>query len=122
MLVGIVVNNAIVLIDYANIMRADGMDVREAVVYAGRTRLRPILMSTITTIMGLVPMAIGIGGEVEMMQGMAVVVIGGLSFSCILTLVFIPTFYLIFDKEDRNNRKLERRNRKLAKEAKSSES
>jgi len=113
MLVGIVVNNAIVLIDFANIMRTQGMDVRDAVVYAGRTRLRPILMSTITTIVGLVPMALGIGGDVEMMQGMSVVVIGGLAFSTVLTLIFIPTFYLIFDKEDRKNRKAERKAKNL---------
>lgn len=117
MLVGIVVNNAIVLIDYAGIMRTQGMSVREAIVYAGRTRLRPILMSTITTIVGLVPMALGIGGDVEMMQGMAIVVIGGLSFSCILTLVLIPTFYLIFDKEDRADRKAAKKQKRLDKNA-----
>jgi len=118
MLVGVVVNNAIVLIDFANINRTRGMDVREAVVYAGRTRLRPILMSTITTIMGLVPMALGIGGDVEMMQGMSVVVIGGLAFSTILTLVFIPTFYLIFDKQDRSDRKAARKAKRIEKAAK----
>lgn len=107
MLVGIVVNNAIVLIDYTGIMRAQGMGVREAVIYASRTRMRPILMSTITTVVGLLPMALGIGGEVEMMQGMSVVVIGGLTLSTVLTLVLIPTFYLMFDKEDKGIRKQE---------------
>ncbi len=114
MLVGIVVNNAIVLIDFANIMRVEGMEVREAIVFAGRTRMRPILMSTLTTVMGLLPMALGIGGKVETMQGMAVVVIGGLSLSTVLTLVLIPTFYLMFDKEDRARRKQEKMLRREA--------
>ena len=113
MLVGIVVNNAIVLIDFANILRAQqGMEVREAIVLAGRTRMRPILMSTLTTVMSLLPMALGLGGRVEMMQGMAVVVIGGLSLSAALTLVLIPTFYLMFDKEDRARRKQEKMQRR----------
>ena len=71
-------------------------------------------MSSITTIVGLIPMAMGSGGDVAMMQGMAVVVIGGLSLSTVLTLVLIPTFYLIFDREDRQNRRRERRERKQA--------
>jgi len=112
MLVGIVVNNAIVLIDYTNILRTQGIEVREALVLACRTRLRPILMSTVTTVLGLLPTAMGIGGEVEMMQGMAIVVIGGLSFSTLLTLIVIPTFYLIFDREDRSARKKLRLSRK----------
>lgn len=117
MLVGIVVNNAIVLIDYAGIMRTQGMTPSEAVIYSGRTRLRPILMSTITTVVGLVPMALGIGGEVEMMQGMAIVVIGGLSLSTLLTLVLIPTFYLMFDREDRMIRKEARKQKHLKAES-----
>lgn len=114
MLVGIVVNNAIVLIDFANIMRVQGMEVREAIVFAGRTRMRPILMSTLTTVVGLLPMALGIGGKVETMQGMAIVVIGGLSLSTVLTLVLIPTFYLMFDKEDRTRRKQEKAQKREA--------
>lgn len=85
-----------------------------ALVLAGKRRLRPILMSSITTIVELIPMAMGSGSDVEMMQGMAVVVIGGLSLSTVLTLVLIPTFYLIFDREDRQNRRRERRERKQA--------
>ena len=85
---------------------------------AGKRRLRPILMSSLTTIVGLIPMAAGFGGEVEMMQGMAVVVIGGLSLSTVLTLVLIPTFYLIFDREDRNNRRMQR---KIAREVSSAQ-
>ena len=114
MLAGIVVNNAIVLVDYANILRQEGAEVHEALVLAGKRRLRPILMSSITTIVGLIPMAMGSGGDVAMMQGMAVVVIGGLSLSTVLTLVLIPTVALIFDREDRQNRRRERRERKQA--------
>ena len=108
MLVGMVVNNAIVLIDYTNILRRDyNMEVRQALRQAGISRLRPILMSTLTTIVGLIPMAVG--SDVEMMESMAVVVIGGLTMSTLLTLVLIPTFYLIFDPEDRRRRREERR-------------
>ncbi len=122
MLEGIVVNNAIVLIDYVNILRReDGVEIHEALVRAGKMRLRPILMSSLTTIVGLVPMAVGSG--VEMMESMAVVVIGGLIMSTLLTLILIPTFYLIFDKEDRKRRKEEKRARRAAKkEAKAAES
>lgn len=118
MLAGIVVNDAIVLVDYAGTLRREGMEVHEALVTAGKRRLRPILMSSLTTIVGLIPMAAGFGGEVEMMQGMAVVVIGGLSLSTVLTLVLIPTFYLIFDREDRNNRRMQR---KIAREVSSAQ-
>ena len=108
MLVGIVVNNAIVLIDYTNILRREyGIEIRQALRQAGISRLRPILMSTLTTIVGLLPMALGSG--VEMMESMAVVVIGGLLMSTLLTLVLIPTFYLIFDPEDRRRRKEQRK-------------
>lgn len=118
MLAGIVVNNAIILVDYAGTLRREGMEVHEALVTAGKRRLRPILMSSLTTIVGLIPMAAGFGGEVEMMQGMAVVVIGGLSLSTVLTLVLIPTFCLIFDREDRNNRRMQR---KIAREVSSAQ-
>lgn len=105
MLVGIVVNNAIVLIDYTNILRQEqGMPAREALVYSGRSRLRPILMSTLTTVLGLVPTAMGISGNVEMMQSMSVVVIGGLTVSTLITLILIPTVYLLLDGEDRRKK------------------
>ncbi|RGX55431.1 MULTISPECIES: efflux RND transporter permease subunit [Anaerotruncus] len=105
MLVGIVVNNAIVLIDYTNTLRREqGMPARDALIFSGRTRLRPILMTTTTTVLGLLPTAVGIGGEVEMMQSMAVVVIGGLTVSTLLTLILIPTMYLLFDGEDRRRK------------------
>lgn len=114
MLEGIVVNNAIVLIDYVNILRReDGVEIHEALVRAGKMRLRPILMSSLTTIVGLLPMAVGSG--VEMMESMATVVIGGLIMSTLLTLILIPTFYLIFDKEDRKRRREEKRAKRQAK-------
>lgn len=95
MLVGIVVNNAIVLIDYTSYLRkTQGMSPMDALIASGKSRLRPILMTTLTTILSLIPMAAGIGGKVEMMQSMAVVVIGGLSISTLLTLILVPTVYL----------------------------
>ncbi len=92
-LVGIVVNNAIVLIDYANQCRQRGMNVRRAIQHAGQVRLRPILMTTATTVLGLIPMAIGIGEGAEMRVPLAVTLIAGLTSSSILTLVVIPTVY-----------------------------
>lgn len=97
MLAGIVVNNAIVLVDYINILRGRGMERNEAIFKAGPVRLRPILMTTLTTVLGLVPLALGIGEGAEMQAPMAVTVIGGLSFSTLLTLVFIPVLYTLFD-------------------------
>jgi HAE1 family hydrophobic/amphiphilic exporter-1 len=95
MLVGIVVNNAIVLVDYINLLRREqGMAVREAVVEAGRLRLRPILMTTTTTVLGLLPLAIGIGQGAEIQASLARVVIGGLLASSLITLVLIPVVYL----------------------------
>lgn len=97
MLAGIVVNNAIVLVDYINTLRGRGMDRREAILKAGPTRLRPILMTTLTTILGLIPLALGIGEGAEAQAPMATVVIGGLTTSTILTLVIIPVIYTLFD-------------------------
>lgn len=93
-LVGIVVNNAIVLIDYTNLLRRERhMPLREAVITAGQRRLRPILMTTITTVLGLTPMALGIGEGSELQVPLARVVIGGLTASTMITLVFIPVVY-----------------------------
>jgi len=93
-LVGIVVNNAIVLVDYTNLLiREHGMRVREAVVTAGKRRLRPILMTTVTTVLGLAPMSLGIGEGGELQAPMARVVIGGLTTSTLITLIFIPVIY-----------------------------
>lgn len=94
MLVGIVVNNAIVLIDYINLLRREqGMTTREAIVEAGRLRLRPILMTTLTTTLGLLPLAIGIGPGAEIQAALARVVIGGLLASTLVTLLLIPVLY-----------------------------
>ncbi|MEW8973844.1 MAG: efflux RND transporter permease subunit [Tissierellaceae bacterium] len=97
MLAGIVVNNGIVLIDYINILRSEGKDKFEAIKIAGPVRLRPILMTTLTTVLGLVPLALKIGSGAETQAPMAIVVIGGLTFSTILTLVFVPILYTVFD-------------------------
>ena len=95
MLIGIVVNNAILLVDYINIMRReDKLDIAPAVMKAGRLRLRPILMTTLTTVLGLLPLAIGIGAGAEMQASLARVVVGGLIASTLITLVLIPVVYV----------------------------
>ncbi|MEO6223021.1 MAG: efflux RND transporter permease subunit [Vicinamibacterales bacterium] len=99
MLAGIVVSNAILLVDYTNILRRrDGKSLREAVEEAGRTRLRPILMTTLTTTLGLVPMALGVGEGGELQAPLARVVIGGLTASTLVTLVLVPTVYTLFEE------------------------
>ena len=108
-LVGIVVNNAIVLIDYTNQLRRDhGFSIREAVSTAGERRLRPILMTTVTTVLGLVPMALGIGEGSELQVPMARVVIGGLLTSTLITLIFIPVVYATLEElTERSSRRRE---------------
>ena len=96
MLAGIVVNNAIVLVDYANTLRGRGLALREAIIQAGCVRLRPILMTTATTVLGLLPMAVGLGDGAEIRTPMAVAVICGLLTSTVLTLLVIPTIYYLF--------------------------
>jgi HAE1 family hydrophobic/amphiphilic exporter-1 len=99
MLAGIVVSNGILLVDYTNILRRrDGVPLREAVELAGRTRLRPILMTSIATVLGLVPMSLGIGEGSEMQVPLARVVIGGLTTSLLITLVLVPTVYTLFEE------------------------
>lgn len=98
MLGGIVVNNAIVLIDYINTVRREGIETEEAVRRAGTTRLRPILMTTLTTVLGLLPLALGFGEGAELSAPLAITVIGGLSSATFLTLLIIPNFYLIGEK------------------------
>jgi HAE1 family hydrophobic/amphiphilic exporter-1 len=93
MLAGIVVNNAIVLIDRINQLRGEGMAVSDAIVEAGATRLRPVLMTTLTTVLGLLPMVLGSSDGAEIRSPMAITVIWGLSLSTLLTLVFIPVLY-----------------------------
>ncbi len=102
MLVGIVVNNAIVLVDYINLLRREeGYDMRAAVMEAGNLRLRPILMTTSTTVLGLLPLALGIGAGAEMQAALARVVIGGLVASTLITLVFIPVLYILSQETKR---------------------
>ncbi len=98
MLAGIVVNNAIVWVDYANQLRARGLPLPEAVVRAGLVRIRPILMTTLTTLFGLLPLALGLGAGAELQQPMAVTVMAGLSVSTLLTLVVIPTLYVLVER------------------------
>jgi HAE1 family hydrophobic/amphiphilic exporter-1 len=97
MLAGIVVNNAIVLIDRINQLRAGGADKASAIIAAANSRLRPILMTTLTTVLGLLPMAIGLGDGSEIRTPMAVTVIFGLLFATLLTLFLIPVLYSLFD-------------------------
>lgn len=96
MLIGIVVKNGIVLIDYISLNRERGMGIRRAVIDGGRSRLRPVVMTTLTTILGMVPMAVGSGQGSEMWRPMGTAVIGGLTFSTILTLLFVPMLYCVF--------------------------
>jgi HAE1 family hydrophobic/amphiphilic exporter-1 len=97
LLVGIVVNNAIVLIDRVNALRQEGFSRRQALIEGTAQRLRPILMTTLTTVLGLLPMALGLGEAAELRTPMAVTVIGGLLMSTLLTLVVIPVVYDLMD-------------------------
>lgn len=98
MLLGLVTKNAILLIDYANQQRERGLDIRSAVLEACSLRLRPILMTTLSTILGMLPIALGIGEGAELRQSMGVVLIGGLTTSTMLTLVVVPLIYLLFEE------------------------
>lgn len=110
MLIGIVVKNGIVLIDYITLNRERGMSIRRAVIDGGRSRLRPVIMTTLTTILGMVPMAVGTGEGAELWRPMGVAVIGGLTFSTILTLLFVPTLYCSFaGRGVKNQRKIFRK-------------
>jgi len=93
MLAGIVVNNAIVLVEYVEIMRERGRSIREAILEAARLRLRPILMTTLTTVVGMLPLAIGIGEGSEMLRPLAVTIVAGLSFSMLVSLLLVPVLY-----------------------------
>jgi HAE1 family hydrophobic/amphiphilic exporter-1 len=99
MLAGIVVNNAIVLVDLINQLQARGVEKTAAIIEAGNARLRPILMTTLTTALGLLPMAIGFGEGSEVRTPMAITVIGGLLVSTLLTLVVIPVVYSLLDRK-----------------------
>ena len=110
MLIGIVVNNGILYVDYTNMLRKT-MSTEEALIETGKSRLRPILMTTLTTILSMIPMALGVGKNGEMTQGMAVVIVGGLTASTILTLILLPTFYMIIHKRSKD-KKEKKKNRK----------
>jgi HAE1 family hydrophobic/amphiphilic exporter-1 len=99
LLAGIVVNDAIVLVDYANQLRKQGLSKVEALVRAGRVRLRPILMTTATTVFGLLPMALGLGEGAELRTPMALTVIGGMITSTLLTLLVVPAVYALLDRK-----------------------
>lgn len=96
MLVGMVVKNGIVLVDYINLNRERGMSIISAVVHGGRSRLRPVLMTTLTTILGMIPLAVGTGQGSEMWQSLGIAIIGGMTFSTVVTLILIPALYSIF--------------------------
>ncbi len=116
MLVGIVTKNGIVMVDYMNLLIERGSDVFDAVIAGGKSRLRPVLMTSFTTVLGMMPMAIGSGEGSEIWQPMGIAVIGGLTFSTILTLFFVPVLYsIMMEREQRKGR--ERREREMAEEA-----
>ncbi len=108
MMIGIVVSNAILLVDCANQLRRRGVELYEAVVLAGRTRFRPILMTSVVTILAMIPMALGMGESGEMMAPMAVSVISGLAVSMVLTLLLVPTLYVIFEERFKREIAVER--------------
>ncbi len=105
MLIGIVVKNAIVLVDYINLMRDRGIDLDEAIIMSGKSRLRPVLMTALTTILGMLPLALSTGEGSEIWSPMGISVIGGLIFSTIITMVIVPVVYRIFAHRGERNKK-----------------
>ena len=114
MLMGIVVNNGILYVDSTNQLKQE-MPVEDALIETGAIRLRPILMTSLTTILSMIPMGLALGTNGEMMQGMALVIIGGLLVSTVLTLILIPTIYLIIDKGAKKDRKRNRKEKRQEK-------
>jgi HAE1 family hydrophobic/amphiphilic exporter-1 len=106
MLIGIVVKNAIVLVDFINLMRDRGYNLYDAIAISGRSRLRPVIMTSATTILGMLPLAISTGAGSELWSPMGVAVIGGLIFSTLVTLVLVPVVYAIFSKHGERNKNL----------------
>ncbi|MGB5223855.1 MAG: efflux RND transporter permease subunit [Arenicellales bacterium] len=100
MLAGIVVNNAIILVEYIEILRDQGIEKNHALIEAAKTRLRPILMTTLTTVVGMLPLAIGIGEGAEMLQPLAISIVSGLIFSMFVTLLLVPIIYNLFHRSD----------------------
>lgn len=107
MLAGIIVNNGIVLVDYINQLRAEGTEKKEAIIQAGKSRLRPIVMTALTTILGLSTMALGMGMGADMVQPMAIVTIGGLLYGTLLTLYVVPCIYDILNRKNYKKEELE---------------
>jgi len=105
MLVGIVVKNGVVMVDFTNLLSERGFSINQAVVNAGKSRLRPVLMTSVTTILGMMPLALGIGEGSEVWQPMGVSIIGGLTFSTLITLVIVPVVYSIFGAKTLKRRK-----------------
>jgi len=97
-LIGIITNNGIILVDYSNLLRKRGYPLNDAIVEAARSRLRPILMTTVTTVLGLVPMAFFPGEGTELVAPIGKTVLGGLSFGTLMTLFLMPTVYAIINK------------------------
>jgi len=114
MLVGIVTKNGIVMVDYTNLLIERGMGALDAVVASGKSRLRPVLMTSVTTILGMVPMAMGLGEGSELWQPMGIAIIGGMTFSTLLTLFVIPALYAMFQlrREKQARRKAEKQQRR----------
>jgi HAE1 family hydrophobic/amphiphilic exporter-1 len=106
MLIGIVVKNAIVLVDFINLMRERGHELYEAIAISGRSRLRPVIMTSATTILGMLPLAMSKGSGSELWSPMGVAVIGGLIFSTVVTLVIVPVVYAMFSKHGERNKNL----------------
>jgi HAE1 family hydrophobic/amphiphilic exporter-1 len=111
MLVGIVVKNGIVIVDFTNLQRERGLSINQAVITAGKSRLRPVLMTSITTILGMIPLAVGSGQASELWKPMGIAVVGGLTFSTLLTLLVVPAVYSAFAnrqmKRERQANKIE---------------
>ena len=105
MLMGIVVNNAIVLISYINILRARGLEIKDAITQSGKERLRPVLMTTITTLAGLLPLALSRGEGSETWNPLGITMIGGLAVSTFITMLFVPTLYAVFESRLKSNKK-----------------
>lgn len=106
MLIGIVVKNAIVLVDFINLMRDRGNSMYEAIAISGRSRLRPVIMTTATTILGMLPLALSKGSGSELWSPMGIAVIGGLTVSTVITLVFVPVVYAVFMSDKKSRRRL----------------